>query len=473
MERPNLQTPDIATARSKNKLPNLRAARVLLALSLPFLALACGKSKQEYLDEGYQQRAVYHDVINPSNEDKYTTFLFRDRETQAKSEVDFHHLKSNPEEFERLVADVNGEQIMILNMQQENVPLQNIEFQHSTITFLDTKTDTVNTLQINRVKPTTKEAPEVTAYSLFLGKENPSHLGTIILSDRKQKDGERGEIFVSLAPGTFDYLSTSERHAQSYIQTASGLLGELKAKNFKDPRVDQAVWQVEDKNGTRTMNGILKGISYSIKSKTGDEKAPGYHLFGEKFKSSEIFDDTGKLIAGISTDHYQGVDKNDSIVYIFSTIENGQQKTALELKRTYRDKSETQTSQGTGSTTGITSGGRVSYGWTSIQLTTAVNFQNEGTMLYTYGPREANLTPTEQQENSKKVTAIFVLLGGSSILDGLNFQDSENEWRQSSTRIIDAARTKSQTTDMGFWLDLPVDSTPEGQKEALQILPLR
>lgn len=461
-----------------------RALLSLVAFSGVFSAAACSE-KPVSPDDGYMNRSVLHSVVNPLNYDKYTTFEFRDRETQAKSEINFHHLRSNPQKFERVLVNLGGIEKSVLNMSQENIALgENIEFQHSTIILLNSSTNKEETLQINRVKPTGKEAPEVTAYSLFVGKENPSHIGTILLSDRQKNDGERGEIFVALKPGTFDFDSTTERYANAYMQKAAKMLDELKKKNFQDPKVDQAVWEIVDKRGYLDSDkhiikkGIINGFPYEITSKYGGEIAPGYHLFGKDFKSSEITDGDGNLIAKISTSHYRGFKglnggSLNSVIYTFSTVKGGKENVVLEIKRYFENKSETATSRGVGTTIGITSGGGVAVGWTSVDLQTPVNYQDVHTFLYSFSRRDDNLSKEEIEKNKIAASAIFVLLGGASITDGLNFQDSELEWRQSSSRIISGAQGNSLTSDMGFWLELPIDATPEGQREALNLLTSR
>lgn len=458
-----------------------RALLALIALSGGLTAAACSE-RPASPDDGYTNRSVLHSVVNPLNNDKYTTFEFRDRETQAKSEIDFHHLKSNPQKFERLLASVGGIEQTILNMNQENIQLgEDIEFQHSTITILNTNTNVEDIIQINRVKPTSREAPEVTAYSLFVGKDNPSHLGTILFSDRQNNDGERGEIFVALKPGTFDFANTTERFANTYMQKASALLKELQQKNFQDSRIDQAVWETVDKRGTFDddkyiiKKGILKGIPYEIKSQYGGEDMPGYHLFGKNFQSSEIIDGNGNKIAKITTNHYRGINNQygnnlDSVVYTFSTVKNNKEKVVLEIKRYFKDKSEIQTSTGIGTTFGIAPGGGMAIGWTAVELQTQVNYQDEHTFLYSFGKREDNLSQQEIENNKIISSAIFELMGGASITDGFNFQDSELEWGQSSSRIIDGAQSNNLDSDMGFWLELPVDATSKGQKEALDLL---
>lgn len=447
-------------------------ARVSLA-SFALVALAACAKQEDYPDDGYRERAIHHEVINPLNQDRYASFTFSNRETQERNVVDFHHLKSSPEKFERVVANLDNSQKTILDMQQENVPLGDIEFQHSTITFLDTKTLNVDTLQINRVKPTTDKAPEFTAYSLFLGKNEPSHVGTLIFSDRPASwdKRKRGEEFVALQQGTFGYIETSERFANSYMNKVSKLMSELESKDFEDTRVDQAVWKEgEEKNHIRTMKGVLRGVPYTIRSKSGGDKIPGYHLNDDLFEWSEILGQDGRKIAKATTEHFRGTIDGDAVVYKFTVLNAGEEKTVLELKRTYKNKSETQTSKGTGTTAGVSSSGNVVVGWTSIDLQTPVNYQNENTMLYSFGEREGNLSETEKEENMRKASAILVLLGGASILDGFNFQDSEIEWGQSSERVIDAAQRKQFKPDMGFWLELPVNSTTEGQEEAFQLL---
>lgn len=360
-------------------------------------------------------------------------------------------------------------------MKQENVPLGKLEFQHSTITLLDPRTNQTQTLQINRVKPIEKEAREVTIYSLFVGKENPEHLQTIIFSDKQQKDddGKRGEEFVVLKPGTFDFTGTTERFATAYSQKAAAILAELKKKHFQDERVSQAVWKVSDKDDMRKMKGILQGVPYTVRSKRGGDKIPGYHIGDDSFQWTEIANGAGNVIAKVTAEHFQGTVDGDSIIYKFSTFENGAEKVVMELKRYYRDKSEFQTLHGTGTTVGISSSGGLVVGWTDIDLQTPVNFQNENTMLFSYGPREAILSQDEIESNSKKVSAILILMGGASILDGFNFQDSEIEWEQSSQRLAKDSRERKQTVDQGFWLELPVDSTTRGRQEALTLLSSR
>jgi hypothetical protein len=442
-------------------------------------AAGCGAEKQVSPDDGYKTRSVLHSVVNPMNSDKYTTFELRDRTTQdIIGNIDFHHLKSSPQKFERLIAGLGLSET--LKMSQENNPLGiSLEFQHSLITLTDPITNKDTTLQINRVKPTSEYAPEVTAYSLFSGKDNPQHLGTILLSDRqKQEDGERGEVFVALKPGTFDFEGTSERYAHEYIQKADALLEELKANNFNDPRIDQAVWKTKETNDYTKMNGVLNGVPYSIViDKTGEE-IPGYlHDWdGKNFKSCQILDEKGNLIAKITADHYLGVTNSsglgtfDSIVFKFIKVENGQEKIVLENKRYYEDKSEFQTSNGIGTTVGFSATGGLMVGWTEIEFTTPVNYQDVDTFLYSYGPREANLSEEEIAVNRATVSAILTLLGGASIIGGLNFQDAELEWLQSTESITSAAKEGTLDPDMGFWSELPVDSTSKGQAEAFSLL---
>lgn len=442
-------------------------------VGLPLLALAnwaCSGARHETPDDGYTNRAVAHAVENPLNGDKYTSFEFRDRVTQAKSQIDFHHLKSNPEKFERLVTTIEGVEKTVLEMQQEDVDLDRIQFQHSTINLEDTKTGQEDVLQINRVKPAKDSAEPVTAYSLFLGADAPEHIGTIILSDRQQKDGGRGEYFVSLKAGTFDFEGTSEQHASRYIIEVNNLLEELKAKDFQDERVIQATWVSKDKDRIRTTNGVLNGTRYSIVSQRGADDLPGFNKYGKNFKELQILSGNDSEIAQVTAQRFDGPGDGKAVIYKLNAIENGNKKTVLEVKRVYRDKSETQTSHGTGTTVGFTSGGHLTVGWTEIDLQTQVNFQNENTFLYSSGLRESNLTSADKEENQKIAMAIFCLLGGESILDGLNFQDSEMEWRQSSDMIIDGVQTKTINPDMGFWLELPIDSTITAQKEALKLL---
>lgn len=443
------------------------------AVALPLLALsnwACEGERHETPDDGYSRRALHHVVENPLNGDKYTSFEFRDRVTQERSQIDFHHLKSNPEKFERLVTTVDGSQKTVLEMKQENVNLDRIEFQHSTINLEDTKTSEKDILQINRVKPAKDEAQPVTAYSLFLGGEDPKHLGTIMLSDRQAKDGNKGEYFVSLVPGTFNFEETSEQHANAYISKANDLLEELKRKDFQDERVIHATWVSSDKDNTRTTNGVLNGQRYSVVSRRGADDLPGFNKYGENFKELQILASDGREVAHVSAQRFDGPGDGDAVVYTFSTNENGNRKTVLEIKRVFRDKSETQTSHGTGTTVGFTSGGNLTVGWTEVDLESPVNFQDENTFLYSNGPREASLSEAQEQKNQKLTSAIFCLLGGESILDGFNFQDSENEWRQSSEMIIEGVQTKTVNPDMGFWLELPIDSTQSAQEEAAKLL---
>lgn len=442
-------------------------------VGLPLLMLAnwsCSSARHETPDDGYTSRAVEHTVENPLNGDKYTTFEFRDRRTQAKSQIDFHHLKSNPEKFERLVTTIEGSQKTVLEMQQENVDLDKIQFQHSTINLEDTNSGKTDILQINRVKPAKDEAEPVTAYSLFLGAESPQHIGTIILSDRQQKDGVRGEYFVSLRAGTFDFEGTSEQHASQYIAQVNGLLEELKAKDFQDERVSQATWVSNDKDRVRTTNGVLNGTRYTIVSRRGASDLPGFNQNGKNFKELQILNGNGSEIAHVTAQRFDGPGDGDAVVYTFSVNDSGDEKTVLEVKRVYRDKSETQTSHGTGTTVGFTSGGQLTIGWTEVDLQTPVNFQDENTFLYSSGSRETNLTSTQQEDNRRATTAIFTLLGGESILDGFNFQDSEMEWRQSSDAVISGVQTETVSPDMGFWLELPIDSTQSAQQLAEQLL---
>jgi hypothetical protein len=458
-------------------------ALLLLAILSGGPALTSCSDKPASQDDGYLNRSVLHSVINPLNGDKYTTFNFANRETQAESEIDFHHLKSNPKKFERLLANLDGTEKSILDMVQENVPLgKDLEFQHSSITFLNTATGKEDLLQINRVKPTSKDAPEVTAYALFTGKDNPTNIGTILLSDRQNNDGERGEIFVALKPGIFNFKDTTERFANAYMGKASSLLKELQQKNFQDSRVDQAVWETTDKRGFfdgdeyTISKGILKGIPYEIRSQFGGDKMPGYNLFGKDFKSSEIIDGNGNVVAKITTNHYKGFDgpngygNLDSVIYTFSTVKDNKEKVVLEIKRYFEDKSETQTSTGVGTTVTMAPNGGLAVGWVSVDLQTPVNYQDVNTFLYSFGRREDNLSEREIEENKIALSAIFELLGGVSIVNGLNFQDSELEWGQSATRLIDDAQNKKFTLDMGFWSELPVDATQEGQEEALNLL---
>lgn len=460
--------------RTTRELLNSKRFKITSAVvGLPLLALAnwaCSGPRHETPDDGYTNRAVEHAVINPLNKDKYTSFEFRDRVTQAKSQIDFHHLQSNPEKFERLVTSIDGTEKTVLEMQQEDVDLDRIQFQHSTINLEDTKTGNKDILQINRVKPAKDSAEPVTAYSLFLGADSPEHVGTIILSDRQQKDGERGEVFVSLKPGTFDFEGTSEQHASQYISEVNSLLEELKAKDFQDERVIQATWVAKDKDNIRTTNGVLNGARYTIVSQRGVDDLPGFNKYGRNFKGLQIINSEGVEIANVTAQRFDGPGDGSAVVYSFGVNENGNEKTVLEVKRVYRNKSETQTSHGTGTTTGFTSGGHITVGWTDIDLQTPVSFQDENTFLYSNGPREANLTSTEKGANQKRASAIFSLLGGESILNGLNFQDSEMEWRQSSDMIIDGLQTKTVSPDMGFWLELPIDSTETAQQLAKQLL---
>lgn len=473
MER--LRQPQPVEIKKHEKAPRKSLpfmARVSLA-SFALVALAACAKQEDYPDDGYRERAIHHEVINPFNQDKYASLTFSDRETQERSVVDFHHLKSSPKKFERVVVSLDNSQKTILDMQQENVSLQDIEFQHSTITFLDTKTLNVDTLQINRVKPATDKAPEFTAYSLFLGKNEPSHVGTLIFSDRpaSRDKRKRGEEFVALQQGTFGYIETSERFANGYMDKISQLMAELQGKSFEDARVHQAVWKEgEEKDHIRTMKGVLRGVPYTIRSKSGGDKIPGYHLNDDRFEWSEILGQDGRKIAKATTEHFRGTVDGDAVVYKFTVLNAGEEKTVLELKRTYKNKSETQTSKGTGTTVGVSSSGNVVVGWTSVDLQTPVNYQNEKTMLFSFGERTEDLSHTEREENMKKASAILVLLGGASILDGFNFQDSEIEWGQSSKRVIDSAQQKRFIPDMGFWLELPVDSTARGQEEAFQLL---
>lgn len=442
-------------------------------VGLPLLALAnwaCSEPRHETPDDGYTNRAVEHAVVNPLNSDKYTSFEFRDRVTQEKSQIDFHHLQSNPEKFERLVTTVDGVEKTILEMQQEDVNLDKIQFQHSTINLEDTKTGKEDVLQINRVKPAKDSAEPVTAYSLFLGADSPEHIGTIILSDKQQKDGERGEYFVSLKTGTFDFERTSEQHASQYISEVNNLLEELKAKDFQDERVIQATWVSKDKDNIRTTNGVLNGIRYSIVSKRGGDYLPGFAKYGRNFNELQILAGDNSEIAHVTAQGFDGPGDGNAVVYSFSVNNNGNEKKVLETKRVYRNKSETQTSHGTGTIVGFTSGGHLTVGWTDIDLQTPVNFQDENTFLYSSGPRDANLTSTEKEANQKIASAIFCLLGGESILDGFNFQDSEMEWRQSTDMIIYGVQTKTLNPDMGFWLELPIDSTKTAQQLAEQLL---
>jgi hypothetical protein len=484
MEKRFFQANLIKEVLYKNKKLTL-AGRTLLALITltgGMTAAACSE-KPISPDDGYTSRAVLHSAINPLNQDKYTTFEFSNRETQAKSEIDFHHLKSRPEKFERLIANIGGIGKTILNMSQENIPLgKDIEFQHSSITFLNTVTNKEDIIQINRVKPTSKDASEVTAYSLFMGEDKPSHLGTILFSDSQNNGGERGKMFVALKPGTFDFADTTERFANGYMKKAADLLKKLQGNNFQDPMVDQAVWETEDAKGSFEQNkhavkkGILKGIPYEIRSQFGGENMPGYKLFGKDFKSSEIIDGNGNIIAKITTSHYGGFDSPsnfgnlDSVIYTFSTVKKGTEKVVLEIKRYFKDKSEIQTSRGLAMTGGFISGGGNFGGWSYVDLQTPVSYQDEHTFLYSFGNREDNLSKQEIEENMITTGAIFELMGGASITDGFNFQDAELEWEQSSSRIISGAQNNQLVTDMGFWLELPVDATPEGQKEALNLL---
>lgn len=255
------------SARAMKRVP--LAAAALGILSVPFAAACGGGPSEEYPDDGFQYRSVHHEVINPLNEDQYSTFEFRNRKDQARSEVNFHHLKSNPQKYERLVTSLMGENVTVLEMQQVNVPLGDIEFQHSEIKFLNTTTGQLDTLQINRVKPETSDAFPVTAYSMFIGKENPKHIGTLIFSDRRQKDGKRGEFFVALKEGTFGFEETSEVHANAYMKQANDILTGMRIdlNGFYGSRVDHAVWKVRDEDGMREMHGVLGGNSYMVRSK--------------------------------------------------------------------------------------------------------------------------------------------------------------------------------------------------------------
>lgn len=481
MERLRVHNPEVEKSPGRQavvaRLRLLLASAALLGL---ISATACASQKPESPDDGYMGRQVLHSVTDPLNGDKYISLTFSDRETQERSEVNFHHLKSNPEEYERLVASIAGENKTILTMQQENVPIGNIEFQHSTITFQDTKNGNIDTLQINRVKPITKEAPQFTAYSLFVGKDNPSSLGTLIFSDEQNQKhgfsgtpGKRGEVFVALKPGTFAFAETSERFANSYSQKVADLMDELRQKQYKDSRVDQAVWKTSGNNRMTIMQGVLQGVSYTIVSRFGQDKSPGYHLNDGGFASAEIFTADKKVVASINVGHFRGMAGSaivvapDSVVY---TFKDGEGKTVLEVKRYFADKSETLTSHGVGTTVGLSSSGNIVVGWTSINLQTPVNYQDEHTMLSAYGRRDQNPTAEEIKENMKSASAIFTLLGGASILNGLNFQDGEQEWGQDMRRLVGDAKTGSLKSDMGFWFNLPVDSTPTGQEEALRLL---
>lgn len=462
--------------RRHNVLKELKRSKLATAsaIGLPLFAIfsgACGSQSEHTPDDGYTHRAVHHAVVNPLNGDKYTTFEFRDRGTQAKSEVNFHHLKSNPEKFERLITDIGSGEAIVLDMQQENVPLDDIEFQHSTIILQNPATGEKNTLQINRVKPVNSDAAPVTAYSIFAGAENPKYLNTIIISDKEDKDGNKGEMFVSLNDeAIFGFDSTTERFANQFINQADQVLSYLKSVNFSDPRVSQATWKVEDKDKVRTTRGIIGGENYTIISKRGGEKAPGYREYGKNFKEAVIQNGRGLEIARVTKEHFDGPGDGDAVIFKFYTDGD----CILELKRVFKDKSETQTSTGTARSTtiGVTTGGSlfVGSGWSDVEMETPVNFQDENTFLYSFGSRDGDLTEAQKDENLKKVSAILVLLGGESILNGLNFQDSEMEWRQSSDRLIEAAHDNDLKPDMGAWLELPIDSTETGIAEAKKLI---